>query len=72
MQTLLFNTTTKEVKLYEDKKQQSELLEMYTNVPTVRVSEQGYYEVMKKIDEEEKSIPVLRVPIANTNMIIEK
>lgn len=72
MQTLLFNTTTKEVKLYEDKKQQSELLAMHTNVPTVRISEQGYYEVMKKLDDEDKSIPVLRVPIANTNMIIEK
>ncbi len=72
MQTLLFNTTTKEVKLYEDKKQKSEMLEMYTNVPTVRVSEHGYYEVMKKIDDEEKNIPVLRVPISNTNMVIEK
>jgi hypothetical protein len=72
MQTLLFNTTTKEVKLYEDKKQQSELLAMFTNVPTVRISEQGYYEVMKKSDEDDKSIPVLRIPIANTNMFIEK
>lgn len=72
MQTLLFNSTTKEVKLYEDIKHNSRILETYTNVPTVRVSEQGYYEVMKKIDNEEKSIPVLRVPISNTNMIIEK
>jgi hypothetical protein len=70
MQTLVFNTTTKEVKLYEDKKQQSELLEMFTEVPTVRIAE-GYYEVMKKFDDT-KNIPVLRVPISNTNMVIEK
>jgi hypothetical protein len=70
MQTLVFNTTTKEVKLYEDKKQQSELLEIFTEVPTVRIGE-GYYEVMKKFDES-KNIPVLRVPISNTNMVIEK
>jgi hypothetical protein len=48
------------------------MLEMYTHVPTVRISEHGYYEVMKKLDGEEKNIPVLRVPIANTNMVIEK
>jgi hypothetical protein len=70
MQTLVFNTTTKEVKLYQDKKQQSELLEMFTEVPTVRIAE-GYYEVMKKFDDT-KNIPVLRVPISNTNMVIEK
>lgn len=72
MQTLLFNTTTKEVKLYEGEKQSSKLLELVTNVPTVRVTESGYYEVMKKIDGEEKNVPVLRVPISNTNMFIEK
>jgi hypothetical protein len=72
MQKLLFNTTTKEVKLYADEKHSSKMLEMYTHVPTVRISEHGYYEVMKKLDGEEKNIPVLRVPIANTNMVIEK
>ena len=44
MQTLLFNTTTKEVKLYADEKHSSKMLEMYTHVPTVRISEHGYYE----------------------------
>jgi hypothetical protein len=35
--------------------------------------EQGYYEVMKKMDEESTTvIPVLRVPIPNTNMVIIK
>lgn len=72
MQTLVFNTTKKEVKLYEGEKQSSKLLDMVTEVPTVRVSENGYYEVMKKIEGEEKNAPVLRVPISNTNMFIEK
>jgi hypothetical protein len=72
MQTLIFNTTTKEVKLYEGPKESSKLLEMITDAPTVRISDSGYYEVMKKLDGDEKNIPVLRVPISNTNMFIEK
>ena len=70
MQTLLFNTTTKEVKLYEGRKHHSAILETFIEVPTVRIAE-GYYEVMKKYDDT-KNIPVLRVPISNTNMVIEK
>jgi len=72
MQTLVFNTTKKEVKLYEGEKQSSKLLDMITDVPTVRVGDGGYYEVMKKMEGEEKNIPVLRVPVSNTNMFIEK
>lgn len=72
MQTLVFNTTTREVKLYEGSKESSKLLDMFTDVPTVRAVESGYYEVMKKLDGEEKNVPVLRVPISNTNMFIEK
>lgn len=72
MQTLIFNTTTKEVKLYEGEKSHTKLLDIITNVPTVRVSENGYYEVMKKMEGEEKNAPVLRVPISHTNMFIEK
>ena len=40
----------------------------YLNVTTVQVRE-GYYELMVKIDE--KSKPVLRLPINNTIMFIE-
>ena len=43
--------------------------ESYENVPTVQIRE-GYYEVMIKSDE--KSKPVLRVPINNTIMFIEE
>jgi hypothetical protein len=70
MQTLIFNTTTKEIKLYKESAEQSEILAHLTNVPTVKVLE-GFYEVMQK-DEFDKNYPVLRLPIANTNMFIKK
>lgn len=69
-QTLVFNTTTKTVIVYKEDVQNSRMLFNYNNVPTVGVRE-GYYEVMQK-DENDKSIPVLRLPIANTNMVISK
>jgi hypothetical protein len=70
MQTLVFNTTTKTIKLYDGFPQKSEILLTLTAIPTVKVSE-SYYEVMQD-DEFEKRVPVLRLPIANTNMVIEK
>lgn len=73
MQTLIFNTSTKSVKLYEGQEEKSEILYQFTNVPTVKVLE-GYYEIMQ-IDgtsSEEKRVPVARFPVANTNMIIKK
>jgi len=70
MQTLQFNTTTKSVKVTEGSLETSTILFKYENVPTVKVLE-GFYEVMQK-DEFEKSTPVLRLPMANTNMVIKK
>lgn len=71
MQTLLFNTTNKEVKLFSDNPHISTILFMFTNIPTVRVCD-GYYEVMKRDEISDKNVPVLRVPIHATNMLIEK
>ena len=71
MQTLVFNTTEKTVKFYKDVKQESQILAQYINVPTVKVQE-GYYEVMLRTEEMQSPIPVLRVPVSNTNMFIEK
>jgi hypothetical protein len=72
MQTLVFNTTTKEVVLYSDRKLTSDTIESFKNISTVKICE-GYYEVMKKLDTETNAvIPVMRVPISNTNMFIEK
>jgi hypothetical protein len=70
LQTLVFNTTTKTAKLYEGYAEESKILAELYDVPTVKHLE-GYYEVMQK-DEFEKTLPVLRLPISNTNMIIKK
>lgn len=73
MQTLIFNTTTKQVKLLADYGSNSMVPETFDNVSTVRCSELGFYEIMQKLDPESyTAIPVMRVPIANTNMVIEK
>lgn len=69
MQTLVFNTTDKTVKLYEGSKSESKLITIFDEVPTVKC-ERGYYEVMRK--SLDTAVPVLRVPISNTNMLIEK
>jgi hypothetical protein len=73
MQTLVFNTTTKKVVLLSGRRGDSSILETFDNVSTVKCLELGFYEIMRKRDEESNSsIPVMRVPISNTNMIIEK
>lgn len=73
MQTLTFNTTTKEVKLLDGPRGSSKVIESFYNVSTVKVYDSGLYEIMQKTSEDTNSaIPVMRVPIANTNMIIEK
>ena len=81
MQTLTFNTTTKEVKLLDGPRGSSgtssssgssTVIESFNNVSTVKI-EDGFYQVMQKTsDDTNSAIPVMRVPIANTNMIIEK
>ena len=73
MQTLIFNTTTKRVQLLSGSRGDSKVLEVFENVSTVKYEDYGFYEVMQKIDENSKSsIPVMRVPISNTNMLIQK
>jgi len=72
MQTLTFNTTAKQVKLLDGPRGSSVVTETFNNVSTVKI-EDGFYQVMQKTNEDTNSaIPVMRVPIANTNMIIEK
>jgi len=73
MQTLTFNTTTKQVQLLNSERDNSKVLESFNNVSTVKCSGFGFYEVMQKLSEDSISaVPVMRVPIANTNMIIMK
>jgi hypothetical protein len=66
MQRLTFNTTHKTVVVVS---QTGENLFTYDDVKTVKVGD-TYYEVMVK--NKESAIPVLRVPISNTNMVIEQ
>jgi hypothetical protein len=70
MQTLVFNTTTRTAKLYEGVAEKSDIIIAYTEVPTVKVMDDGFYQVMQ-LDAMEKQLPVLRVPIANTNMFVK-
>lgn len=69
MQTLIFNTTNRTVLLYSGN-EGTTLVVGFEKVPTVKV-EKEYYEVMQK-QEDDSTIPVLRVPISNTNMFIRK
>jgi hypothetical protein len=68
MQLLEFNSTDKTVVLRSGFNSGDKLVS-FTDVPTVKIMD-GYYEVMQKVGE--SAIPVLRVPIANTNMLIKK
>ena len=69
MQTLIFNSTIKSVQLLSGSRGDSKVLETFDNVPTVKI-ENGFYEVVQ-IQGEQK-VPVLRVPMANTNMLIQR
>lgn len=71
MITLTFNTQEKTVKLTNE---ENTILKIYDNVPTVKVRNEGYYEIMQKQTEfdEYAAIPVCRLPIQNTLMFIEK
>ena len=72
MQTLTFNTTTKQAQLLDGPRGSSLVLETFDNVSTVKVNV-AHYEIMQKQDmDTNSSIPVMRVPISNTNMLITK
>ena len=53
-----------------DEKEYTTILYSFDNVPTVKVND-SYYEVMMRKGET-SSIPVLRLPIQNTNMVIKQ
>jgi hypothetical protein len=73
MQTLTFNTTIKRVVLLSGSRGDSKVLETFDNVSTVKCTELGFYEIMQKLDADSISaIPVMRLPISNTNMVITK
>lgn len=69
MQLLVFNSTEKFAILYRDESRIEEIAK-FQGVPTVKILE-GFYEVIQR-DESDKNYPVLRVPISNTNMLINR
>jgi hypothetical protein len=75
MQTLVFNTTTKTVVVYEGTAQESPIGYQFQNISTVKPRE-GYYELIQKEAKGdniiETSQPVARFPISNTNMLIKE
>jgi len=75
MQTLVFNTTDKTVQLYESGLS-SQILFRFVNIQTVKPID-GFYEVKQATGEtnangNQSTVPILRTPISNTNMLIEK
>jgi len=73
MQELIFNTTLKTIIVKNDL---NHSIYEYTDIVTVKFME-GFYEIIQELDElndhgKNKRIPVLRLPISNTNMKIEK
>ena len=74
MQTLIFDTTKKQAILLNGPRGSSTVIESFRDVSTVKVNV-AHYEVMQKIGDDldwqdRRVIPVMRVPISNTNMII--
>ena len=68
MQTLIFRTLTKSTSLLNDNGAVTEF--SFDNVSTVAIREHGFYEIMVKKTSSSPAIPVARLPIATTNMII--
>ena len=70
MQTLIFNTEKKEIILYQGSRIDGKIIERRDSIPTVTV-EKNYYQIMRKFETGETR-PIMRLPISNTNMIIER
>ena len=51
MQTLLFNTTEKTIRLYEGPKPEGTIICKFNSIPTVKIYD-GYYEVKQKDEDE--------------------
>jgi hypothetical protein len=48
------------------------IIQVFSDVPTVQVRTEGFYEIMQERTQGEQRIPVCRLPIQNTLMQIEK
>jgi hypothetical protein len=48
------------------------IIQVFTEVPTVQVRTEGFYEIMQDNPTNGNRVPVYRLPIQNTLMQIEK
>lgn len=74
MQTLTFNTKNKRIILVDGPRGNSKVLESFEDITTVKPTN-GYYEIMQRVQNESSptgfsAVPIMRVPISNTNMVI--
>jgi len=67
MLTLIFNTTEKTVEIITENQERKYF---WDKVPTVKPIE-SYYEIMQK-DENDRALPVARIPVSTTIMLIKK
>ncbi len=70
MQTLTFNDKRNVVTLFEGMPGRSTVLFLFNDVMDVRIID-GVYEVIIQ-DKFTNLLPILRVPVSNTNMIISR
>jgi hypothetical protein len=71
MQTLIFNTSKKTIRLLDGSRGNSKEIETFERIKTVKVLVSSYEAIQTPLEEHLNPVPVLRVPISNTNMIIE-
>jgi hypothetical protein len=71
MQTLIFNTSKKTIRLLDGSRGNSKEIETFERIKTVKVLVNSYEAIQTPLEEHLNPVPVLRVPISNTNMIIE-
>lgn len=71
MQTLIFNTNKKTIRLLDGSRGNSKEIETFERIKTVKVLVSSYEAIQTPLEEHLNPVPVLRVPISNTNMIIE-
>ncbi len=71
---LNFNTTTKTAMIYDGSQNMINptIIQVFTEVPTVQVRTEGFYEIMQDNPNHGNRVPVYRLPIQNTLMHIEK
>jgi hypothetical protein len=70
MQTLIFDTSKKTIRLLDGSRGNSKEIETFERIKTVKVLVGCYEAIQIPPDPHLNPTPVLRVPISNTNMII--